>query len=475
MPGGHAHILPSFCPADQKLTSSELRRNKKAPRDSVGHVAVPFLAKGGASSARVGVLTDGLREPITVAGPRPILTAFPSTRACKKTSLCARRRRVKSQRRCREQATANSPVLPLWLAFLRQRTQAFLRVFQAVEFVQKNVHGILQAVAQRKAHPSENSFLRHGEHRPGMRADPRNQVFHGLFELRFRNQPVHQPQFVRALGGHGFSGEHQFERAFRPDEKRKNGRGQRRENADGDFRLGEARLWRGNDQVSKRRQLRSAPDGRAVHNAHHGLAHLEHCRKRSVKRVQHLENALRGVLADVNASAKDLARGVQHDELRFVGFTGSFHAHGQLAQHRLVQQVVFGAVERHPRRGSFDAETHVLELFRLAPRRPADKLLVLNFFVLDFFGHFHTPYVAAMARTATSPICGQFLMLAQFFLPRRRQANPRAPQYIREISRKGLLYSLCLWQSWADREKKAWALASRKVSLACGDEALCAS
>src|SRR2546427_4432212 len=87
MPAGHADIFPSFCPADQKLTSPGLTRNKKAPRDSVGHVAAPFLAKGGASPARVGVLTDGLREPITVAGPRASFTAFPSTPArqnCKK-------------------------------------------------------------------------------------------------------------------------------------------------------------------------------------------------------------------------------------------------------------------------------------------------------------------------------------------------------------------------------------------------------
>src|SRR5260370_40630360 len=84
MPGGHAHIVPSFCPADQRLTSSGLQRNKKAPRDSVGHVAAPFLAKGGAPSARVGILTDGLREPITVAGPRAVLTGFPSTPPPKK-------------------------------------------------------------------------------------------------------------------------------------------------------------------------------------------------------------------------------------------------------------------------------------------------------------------------------------------------------------------------------------------------------
>src|SRR5260370_8995766 len=83
MPAGHTHLFTGFCPADQKLTWAGLTRNKKAPRGSVGHVAAPFLAKGGASSARVGVLTDGLHEPITVAGPRPILTAFPATRACK--------------------------------------------------------------------------------------------------------------------------------------------------------------------------------------------------------------------------------------------------------------------------------------------------------------------------------------------------------------------------------------------------------
>src|SRR2546422_5754405 len=77
MPAGHAHIVPSFCPADQKLTSPGLTRNKKAPRDSVGHVAAPFLAKGGASPARVGVLTDGLHEPITVAGPPAVFTALP--------------------------------------------------------------------------------------------------------------------------------------------------------------------------------------------------------------------------------------------------------------------------------------------------------------------------------------------------------------------------------------------------------------
>src|SRR5258708_16743046 len=91
MPAGHTHILPGFCPADQKLTSPGLTRNKKAPRDSVGHVAAPFLAKGGASSARVGVLTDGLREPITVAGARPGLTRPPPPPASLKFSnrLCA--------------------------------------------------------------------------------------------------------------------------------------------------------------------------------------------------------------------------------------------------------------------------------------------------------------------------------------------------------------------------------------------------
>src|SRR3989442_9465914 len=87
MPADHAHILPGFCPADQKLTSPGLTRDKKAPRDSVGHVAAPFLAKGGASSARVGVLTDGLREPITVAGPPAPLSPPPPHPARKNSQI----------------------------------------------------------------------------------------------------------------------------------------------------------------------------------------------------------------------------------------------------------------------------------------------------------------------------------------------------------------------------------------------------
>src|SRR2546427_11604245 len=101
MPAGHADIFPSFCPADQKLTSPGLTRNKKAPRDSVGHVAAPFLAKGGASPARVGVLTDGLHEPITVAGTRPLLTPPPPPPAPQKSGkrLYARGRRSQVGRR----------------------------------------------------------------------------------------------------------------------------------------------------------------------------------------------------------------------------------------------------------------------------------------------------------------------------------------------------------------------------------------
>src|SRR2546422_11739946 len=119
MPAGHADIFPSFCPADQKLTSPGLTRNKKAPRDSVGHVAAPFLAKGGASSARVGVLTDGLREPITVAGPRPSLPAFPPTPARQncRPGYSPGPREGKHTPPPPDKAPGDHPVFPLGLRF----------------------------------------------------------------------------------------------------------------------------------------------------------------------------------------------------------------------------------------------------------------------------------------------------------------------------------------------------------------------
>ena len=67
--------------------------NKKAPRDTLGPVATFFLAKSAAfcGTGRVAWLTAF--QPITVAGPRPIHTAFPASLACKLKIECMPRLR----------------------------------------------------------------------------------------------------------------------------------------------------------------------------------------------------------------------------------------------------------------------------------------------------------------------------------------------------------------------------------------------
>src|ERR1700747_2477213 len=52
-------------------------KNEKAPRDARGLPASPFLAKSAGRCAKGGWPGLRLLEPITVAGPRPIRTAFP--------------------------------------------------------------------------------------------------------------------------------------------------------------------------------------------------------------------------------------------------------------------------------------------------------------------------------------------------------------------------------------------------------------
>src|ERR1700730_9246827 len=69
-----------------------------------------------------------------------------------------------------------STVFPVWLALFDQGAQTFLRVFEMVELVEKNIHGFLETVAKRETHSSENGFLGHGEHGSGKRGDARDQV-----------------------------------------------------------------------------------------------------------------------------------------------------------------------------------------------------------------------------------------------------------------------------------------------------------
>src|SRR6266566_3035469 len=63
------------------IPAKSFLKTKKAPRDARGLPASPFLAKSAGRCAKGGWPGLRLLEPITVAGPRPIRTAFPASPA----------------------------------------------------------------------------------------------------------------------------------------------------------------------------------------------------------------------------------------------------------------------------------------------------------------------------------------------------------------------------------------------------------
>src|SRR6266700_304685 len=203
----------------------------------------------------------------------------------------------------------DSAVFPIGFALFDERAQTFLRIFEAVEFVEENVHGVLETVAQRESHAAKDGFLGHGEHGAGVTVDAVYEVLDGFFELRFGDEAIDHAEVESAFGGNGFPCEHKIECDFGTDEKRKNGGRQRRKNADADFGLGEARLGRGDDEVAKGREFCAAPNGGTIDHANDGLAEFEHTGKSGMKGVEHLEHSLGSVFADVNAAAKDFASG----------------------------------------------------------------------------------------------------------------------------------------------------------------------
>src|SRR6266478_1379799 len=133
-----------------------------------------------------------------------------------------------------------SAILPVGFAFFDESAKAFLRIFEAVEFVEKDVHRFLQSFAKGEAHTPENGFLGHGENRAGVRGDPRNEFVDGGIELGFGDETSDQAEFERALGSNRFAGQNDFEGALWPDQERQDRGGQGREHADGDFGLREA-------------------------------------------------------------------------------------------------------------------------------------------------------------------------------------------------------------------------------------------
>ncbi len=84
-----------------------------------------------------------------------------------------------------------------------------------------------------------------------MARDARAKVVDGGVELRFGNQAIDDAEIEGTFGRDGFAEEHEFERDFRTDEKRKNGGRERRKNAESDFGLGETGFRCGNRQVAE--------------------------------------------------------------------------------------------------------------------------------------------------------------------------------------------------------------------------------
>ena len=113
---------------------------------------------------------------------------------------------------------------------------------------------------KRHAQAAENGLFGHGQHRSGLRRHLRDHVVDLALQFILRNHPVDQSQVARALGGHRLAGEHQFERELGAHDVRKNRRGQRRKNAQLDFRLREARLGRRDHQVAQRGQFRASAE-----------------------------------------------------------------------------------------------------------------------------------------------------------------------------------------------------------------------
>src|SRR5713226_6359954 len=187
---------------------------------------------------------------------------------------------------------ARSAIFPVWFALFDEGEQAFLRVFKAIELVEKDIHGMLQAVAQGHAHTAENGFFCHGEHGTGMRGNTSRNIRDSLFELSLGDEAIDHAEFKSAFGSHWLTGQNQFQGSLGTDEKRENSGRERRKDADGNFRLGETSLGSGDDQIAKCGKLGTTADRGAINDADDGLANIHHPGKSGVEGIEHLKDAL---------------------------------------------------------------------------------------------------------------------------------------------------------------------------------------
>src|SRR5258708_28276789 len=181
---------------------------------------------------------------------------------------------------------------------------------------------MVEALAQGQAHGDKNGFLRHGQHRTGVTADPADEIVHRLLELSLRHEAIHHAEFQGALRRHRLTRQNKLKRDLGSDEERQNCGCERRKDADADFRLGKSGFRGGNHEITEGRQLRAAADCRSVHYATDILANFKHSRECRVKRVEHLKHALRGVFTDIDSATEHFATRIDNDQLDVIALTG---------------------------------------------------------------------------------------------------------------------------------------------------------
>src|SRR6185437_15340083 len=264
-----------------------------------------------------------------------------------------------------------SAIFPLGRTLFRDGAQAFARILESGQLIEKHSHRLAHAVAQRKSHRTENRFFGHGEHGAGVRGDLLGHFFYRFVELVFFHHAIYEAETERAFGADDFSGEHQFESAFGSDDERQNGRAERRKDAELYFRLREFRARSGDHQIAERGEFRAAAKRGTIHDYKEGLRSIEHGGEGALKCVEDLKRAAWGVFAELDSSAEGLARGIEDDQLYVAAALEGINAHGEFREHAFVEHVVLGALEREARDFAIDAEANVLEFFGLG-RRGAD-------------------------------------------------------------------------------------------------------
>ena len=86
-----------------------------------------------------------------------------------------------------------SAILPVRLAFFDQRAQSLLRIFQAIKLVEKDIHGVLESIAERETHSTQDGFFGHGQHRAGVAGHARDQIVDGIFEVGLETRRLTRP------------------------------------------------------------------------------------------------------------------------------------------------------------------------------------------------------------------------------------------------------------------------------------------